>query len=222
MKIPFFSEIVLDRVFTPKKLGCEYPFIMIDSIPVEFNSNPIVYSIAAVLFSLNPEDQPVQERLHPNNFVHYRLDMGGQIPASNKSDVSVVKLVENNISVAAVRESGMLPVTPIKEGVEGIRNFIEKYRAVNEGVGIVTPCYKNGGPVVDNVLGGYLSKSAAAGSFKVLSFEEAITNLLPEEAFPTYIPDNEWFTPTALGNCLNNIRRLQLAYLIQEKTLWRD
>lgn len=220
MQISFFKDETVKHIFNEleelKKCSAKTA-IIIDVETFGTSSNSVVFNLAALFFSLDPNEQSNLEKEYPNNFLNFRFDPSLQLELGREVDQDTVdwwRLEKNLLAMEAINK---LPISDLKESMELLKSWCSELRK-NYGCKIYHRGIDFDGPIIESLYetAGIKIKWESANTPRdIRSYIDAKLDI--NLGYVPSIPKSERGTAhTALGDCINDAKQMQLAYLYQK------
>lgn len=191
--------------------------IIIDLETLGKTNDAVVFNLAALFFSLNPDKQELLEKEEPNNSLNLRFDVLEQISLGNKLDFSTVEFWNNSKNKLALETITKLPLNDFKESMEELNKWVRNLK-VKYGCRVYHRGMDFDGPILENLYKAAGIKKEWVRGDAARDIRSYIDALLKTNT--GYVPgiskDLTELTHTALGDCYNDARAMQIAYKLNK------
>lgn len=221
MHIPFFTEETLNEIreqIQRDRVDVPTTAIVIDVETLGKANTSIVFNLAALFFSLDPNAQPGVEELFPNNAIQFRFDPLEQIALGRTTDLSTLEFWRSEKQKAAMAEIQTLSITPLREGMEELRQWVEGFKELYN-----CRVYYRGTDFDRPILDSLYESAGVKVEWKRGDAPRDIRTYIDAKLDLHYgyiygIPKSEReISHTALGDCYNDARQMQIAYLMSNE-----
>lgn len=220
--IPSISENTLELVRNAlKEQNNQYETaIIIDLETLGKTNDSVVFNLAALFFSLNPDKQELLEQEEPYNSLNLRFDVLEQVGLGNKMDSSTIEFWGNSKNKLALETINKLPLSDFKQSMEELNKWVRNLK-VKYGCRVYHRGMDFDGPILDNLykIAGIKKEWVRGdGARDIRSYIDALLGTTTGYV-PGISKEITRITHTALGDCYNDAMAMQIAYKLNKEIL---